>query len=51
VSDTRYDYAIRSNGADGAPESSPSFGPTHLFDSDIILVDGMFAQYPDGVQK
>jgi len=51
VSDSRYDYAIRSNGADGAPESSPPFGPTHLFDSDIILVDGMFVQYPDGVQK
>ncbi len=51
VSEERYDYAIRSNGADGAPESAPPFGPTHRFDSDIILVDGMFAQYPEGVQK
>ena len=51
ASASRFDYAIRSNGADGAPESAPPFGPTHLFDSDIILLDGTFVQYPDGLQK
>ena len=44
-------YAIRSNGADGNPESAPAFGVTHLFDSDVILVDGTFVQYPAGVQR
>jgi general secretion pathway protein G len=45
------DYALRSNGSDGLPESTPSFGPTTLFNADIILCDGQFVQYPDGVQK
>ncbi len=45
------DYAVRSNGADGAPESAPSFGVTHRFEADIILVDGAFVQFPEGAQK
>jgi type II secretion system protein G len=45
------DYAIRSNGADGAPESAPPFGATHLFEADIILVDGAFVQFSEGAQK
>lgn len=45
------DYALRSNGADGVPESSPPFGPTTRFNADIILCDGQFVQYPEGVQK
>ncbi len=44
-------YAIRSNGADGLPDASPPFGPTNTFESDIIIVNGSFVQYPEGVQK
>jgi general secretion pathway protein G len=47
----RTDYAVRSAGADGAPDSSPSFGPTTDFNADIILVDGTFVQFPDGAQR
>lgn len=45
------DYALRSNGADGAPDSTPVYGPTTRFNMDIILCDGQFVQYPEGVQK
>ena len=44
-------YALRSNGADGAPDAAVGFGPTTRFNSDIILCDGQFVQYPEGVQK
>jgi type II secretion system protein G len=44
-------YAIRSNGADGVPDTSPPFGETHAFPDDIILVNGSFVQYPEGAQK
>ncbi len=48
---TGQDYAVRSAGADGVPQSSPTFGPTTDFNADIILVDGAFVQYPDGAQR
>jgi len=51
TSSSQTDYAIRSNGADGSSESAPPFGATHLFEADIILVDGAFVQYPEGTQK
>lgn len=44
-------YAIRSNGSDGTPDSSAPFGETHAFTDDIILINGSFAQYPEGQQK
>lgn len=44
-------YALRSSGADGAPQSSPAWGARTHFNEDIILVDGVFAQYPEGVQR
>ncbi len=48
---TRGDYAVRSAGADGVPQSSPTFGPTSDFNADIILVDGAFVQFPEGAQR
>ncbi len=48
---SRANYALRSNGADGTPDASPPLGETHSFESDIILVNGSFIQYPDGLQK
>ena len=38
----RADYVVRSAGADGALESTPLWGLTTNFNSDIILVDGGF---------
>jgi type II secretion system protein G len=51
TSPSQFDYVLRSNGADGLPEAAPAYGISSLFDSDIILVDGTFVQYPQGVQK
>ena len=45
------DYGIRSCGKDGLPEEAPSYGPTTEFNADVILVDGVFVQYPEGVQQ
>jgi general secretion pathway protein G len=47
----RSDFALRSTGADGIPETSPVGGPTTDFNADIILVDGTFVQFPAGAQK
>jgi type II secretion system protein G len=51
VSTAGTDYMIRSCGRDGIPESSPSYGPTTNFNADIIFTNGVFVQYPDGVQQ
>lgn len=48
---SRSDYAIRSNGRDGLPESAPAMGATTSFDADIIYSNGAFLQFPYGVQK
>ncbi len=45
------DYAIRSAGREGVPEASPVYGPTSDFRDDIILVNGQFVQWPEGVQR
>jgi general secretion pathway protein G len=45
------DYAVRSAGADGLPDTSPPGGVTTNFNADIILVDGTFVQYPSGAQQ
>jgi general secretion pathway protein G len=47
----RSDYALRSAGQGGEPQTTASFGPTTDFKDDIILVNGQFVQWPDGVQK
>ncbi len=51
VSTSGADYMIRSCGRDGIPESSPSYGPTTNFNSDIIFTNGLFVQYPEAVQQ
>lgn len=48
---TRTDYALRSNGRLGEPQGTPSYGPTTDFTDDIILVNGQFCQWPEGVQR
>jgi hypothetical protein len=51
TSASRADYAVRSNGADGASQAAPAWGPTTDFNADIILVDGAFVQWPEGAQR
>ena len=43
-------YAIISGARDGVLESAPTLGPTSDFDCDIIYSNGLFLQYPDGLQ-
>jgi type II secretion system protein G len=47
----RTDYALRSAGVGGVPETSPPYGITTDFRNDIILVNGQFVQWPEGVQR
>ena len=45
------DYAVRSAGKDSGPQTTPLYGPTTDFTDDIILVNGQFVQWPEGVQR
>jgi type II secretion system protein G len=45
------DYAVGSAGQGGVPQTAPVFGPTTDFRDDILLVNGQFVQWPDGVQR
>lgn len=47
----RSDYALRSAGQGGVPQATVVFGPTTAFADDIILVNGQFVQWPEGVQR
>jgi type II secretion system protein G len=44
-------YALTCYGRDGAADGSYTGGPTTNFDCDIIFTNGMFLQYPEGVQQ
>jgi hypothetical protein len=48
-------YAVASGGKDGTFEKSALFdysgGPTTSFDADIVFANGVFKQYPEGVQN
>ena len=45
------DYVLRSAGQKGEAESAPLYGPTTDLTADIILVNGQFVQWPEGVQQ
>ncbi len=45
------DYVLRSNGRGGEPQETPLYGPTTDLNADIILVNGQFVQWPEGVQQ
>jgi type II secretion system protein G len=51
ISSTGSDYILRSCGRDGIAETSPAFGPTTNFNSDIFFSNGVFVQYPEGIQQ
>jgi type II secretion system protein G len=44
------DYTIWSFARDGIQQSPALFTPTTNFDADIILVNGIFVQWPEGMQ-
>ena len=45
------DYVLRSVTLGGEAQDAPLYGPTTDFRSDIILVNGQFVQWPEGVQR
>jgi len=51
TTESRSDYALRSAGREGVPETEPAYGTTTDFRADIILVNGQFVQWPDGLQR
>jgi len=44
------DYTLLSYGRDGIEQGSLTLGPTTNFDDDIIIANGVFVQWPEGVQ-
>ena len=44
------DYTLISRGADGQPTLPWTGGQTHRTSDDIVLADGQFFQWPEGVQ-
>ena len=48
---SRTDYALSAAAQGGEAQTTASFGPTTDFRDDIILVNGQFVQWPEGVQK
>jgi general secretion pathway protein G len=44
-------YTLISYGLDGAASLPYTEGPTSYFDEDIVITDGFFFQYPEGVQQ
>jgi general secretion pathway protein G len=45
-----YIYTLISYGLDGKPDPPYTNGPTHRFEDDIVMSEGMFIQWPEGVQ-
>ena len=43
-------YTVRSNGSDGTMQAGPPMGPTTSFPDDMVMVNGVFVQWPDGMQ-
>ncbi len=44
------DYTLTSYGADGFAQSPLVLGPTTSFADDIVVSNGIFVQWPDGMQ-
>lgn len=48
---SRTDFALRTAAQGGVSQAAPVYGPTTDFTDDIILVNGSFVQWPEGVQR
>ncbi len=44
------EYTVRSTGSDGLTQPGPPTGPTTSYADDMIMVNGVFVQWPDGMQ-
>ncbi|MCW8984681.1 MAG: type II secretion system GspH family protein [Thermoanaerobaculales bacterium] len=44
-------YTLISHGLDGNADLPYTNGPTHRFEEDIVLSEGIFFQWPEGVQN
>jgi len=44
------EYTVRSNGSDGIMQAGPPRGPTTNYADDMVMVNGVFVQWPDGMQ-
>ena len=44
------DYTLLSYGSDGVAQSGPYAGPTTSYAADIAIVNGVFVQWPEGMQ-
>ncbi|KDA54148.1 hypothetical protein EG19_00865 [Thermoanaerobaculum aquaticum] len=44
------DYTVVSYGGDGVAQGGPYLGPTTHYDADIAMVNGIFVQWPEGIQ-
>ncbi len=44
------EYTVRSNGSDGVMQAGPPRGPTTNYADDMVMVNGVFVQWPDGMQ-
>mgnify|MGYP001823471068 CR=1 FL=1 len=44
-------YTLISYSLDGKPDLPYTIGPTHRLEEDIVMSDGVFIQWPDGVQN
>lgn len=44
------DYTLWSVGGDGIKQSGPPVGPTTNFSDDLIINNGVWVQWPDGMQ-
>jgi len=43
-------YTVRSTGSDGLTQPGPPMGPTTSFADDMVMENGVFLQWPDGMQ-
>jgi general secretion pathway protein G len=44
-------YTLRSLGSDGVAQGSLTLGPTTRLADDIVMADGVFVQWPEGIQS
>lgn len=44
------EYTVRSNGSDGIMQPGAPMGPTTNFADDLVMVNGVFVQWPEGMQ-
>jgi general secretion pathway protein G len=44
------DYTLLSHGSDGTADGGEPVGPTTHFNADIVLYNGQFIQWPEGMQ-